>query len=157
MYFTFLSSPLPLKLIYFIVLCEINNSVSRLLKEEHLEQIVRILKKRFSIFCLKVTYVCPQKVKNKKLIPGTHCPLTCHLSELQCGKERCPWRLLSLKEAQNYISYHKDTAPSFRHLLFHKNTFEQWKTSVMICSFTHQQLSCHSLFQEETCLQKDSP
>lgn len=38
-----------------------------------------------------------------------------------------------------------------------QSTFEQWKTSVLLCSLTYQQLSCHSPLQEETCLQKDVP
>ena len=97
-----------------------------------------------------------KKSNKQKRMPWQPRPSRLRFAKLLCGKPRSSRCFPSLKEAV-LLLLHRDAVPSLRGLLFHKSTFEQWKTSVMICSFTYQQLSCHSPLQEETCLQKDSP
>lgn len=81
-------------------------------------------------------------------------PLSCALSKLPCGTQRCPWCSLCLREAQSSIACHRGAAPSFKGLLFHKSIPEQWKTSVMIHSFTPNSFLVKALFRRKPISQK---
>lgn len=85
---------------------------------------------------------------------GTH-PLPHSLPRLLRGNQRRLWYFLSLKDAVFYVLPQRRLLSASETSFSTKGIFGQLKTSATICPFTHQQLSCPSPLQEETCLPKD--